>query len=407
MDFDANYREKFPSHLPLFFPENNYSKPPRNDQFSLEEANLSLKGNTNFLQDLHPLENFDLNLDLDGSSSASNALFPIQPNSLEPYDLNYNSTFGCFPNFELYETKPFANHAPNNNNNVALGSNLIDNYNQSGGGLGILGHSQFINPINNMISSPSPQSYNPFCYYDLGLTRSSYRLSDEDSSTTPQNDATVVVPSRLSAATTKDVWSEEEDRVLIESHIEIGNKWAEIAKKLPGRTENSIKNHWNATKRRQFSRRKCKSKYPRQSSLLQEYIKSLTLETINAGCRKKPISFNNNQLLLPNNDDQTGSSNSSSSDPLIAPEYDFSEVPDFNFDAQMFEESSIDSLLDYAPPNNDHGGGGGGGGGGDGGGRGFFEIVDDSQIGLGPRMMVQHEVKKEFDLVEMINHVNL
>lgn len=229
MDFDANYREKFPSHLPLFFPENNYSKPPRNDQFSLEEANLSLKGNTNFLQDLHPLENFDLNLDLDGSSSASNALFPIQPNSLEPYDLNYNSTFGCFPNFELYETKPFANHAPNNNNNVALGSNLIDNYNQSGGGLGILGHSQFINPINNMISSPSPQSYNPFCYYDLGLTRSSYRLSDEDSSTTPQNDATVVVPSRLSAATTvrkggkdhrkkkstvvKGQWTMEEDRL--------------------------------------------------------------------------------------------------------------------------------------------------------------------------------------------------
>lgn len=74
----------------------------------------------------------------------------------------------------------------------------------------------------------------------------------------------------------KDVWTEEEDRVLIEGHAEIGNKWAEIAKRLPGRTENSIKNHWNATKRRQVSRRKSRTKWPRPTSLLQNYINSLS-----------------------------------------------------------------------------------------------------------------------------------
>ncbi|KAE8663934.1 hypothetical protein F3Y22_tig00112857pilonHSYRG00011 [Hibiscus syriacus] len=57
-----------------------------------------------------------------------------------------------------------------------------------------------------------------------------------------------------------DTWSEEEYKVRIQAHMEIGNKWAEIAKRFPGRTENSIKNHWNAAKRRQFSKRKCRSR---------------------------------------------------------------------------------------------------------------------------------------------------
>ena len=43
----------------------------------------------------------------------------------------------------------------------------------------------------------------------------------------------------------KDPWTTEEDYTLLTKQKIIGNKWSEIVKYLPGRTENMVKNRFN------------------------------------------------------------------------------------------------------------------------------------------------------------------
>lgn len=48
----------------------------------------------------------------------------------------------------------------------------------------------------------------------------------------------------------KEAFTPEEERLIIQLHAKLGNKWSRMAIHLPGRTDNEIKNYWNTRKKR-------------------------------------------------------------------------------------------------------------------------------------------------------------
>ncbi|OIW00324.1 hypothetical protein TanjilG_27575 [Lupinus angustifolius] len=455
MDLETNQNENYASQ-PMHLQENYLKQPSKKEELPFETPSSQ-----EFMQDFQHIDQFHHT-----NASLPNQVFGIQTQNFDPF---VNITCGCSQSdFDGYECKPFVE-----NDGSGSHAHVVDIFQYEGYSLNfprrnqmdIMPSNQSYLPFNPLetksmnfaapdeVSCISPANY----YRRVGLNRNnktspiirrSCKVKKKSNIVkgqwTEDEDRLLIqlveqygvrkwahiaqnLPGRIGKQCRerwhnhlrpdikKEVWTDEEDKILIQAHAEIGNKWAEIAKRLPGRTENSIKNHWNATKRRQYSKRKCRSKYPR-GTILQDYIKSLNLDKNPPIDYRKRSSANAMRIKASTSKAATSttqphSTNQVSSNDRLVPNYEFNEVSDFCFDDNMFQEGcSIDSLLDDMPcaPTMDE--------------KDFDGKMQSASKMKGkqvvnveeghhfetemPQEMEGNVVKKELDLVEMMSQVN-
>nr|AAS19475.1 MYB1 [Tradescantia fluminensis] len=120
-------------------------------------------------------------------------------------------------------------------------------------------------------------------------------------------------------------FTEEEDEVIIKLHALLGNKWSLIAGRLPGRTDNEIKNYWNTHIKRK---------------LISRGIDPQTHRPVNSGAQFTISSANNqaNSTKIPVNEALKQSTDSSSSQDMQSSNSVLDVVercPDLNLDLSI------------------------------------------------------------------------
>jgi len=78
----------------------------------------------------------------------------------------------------------------------------------------------------------------------------------------------------------KDPIIDEEEKKVFQLHQKYGNKWAQIAGEMKGRTDNTIKNHFHSTLRRQLRKINILLKSPKFVALCDQSFKEVSLEDL-------------------------------------------------------------------------------------------------------------------------------
>ena len=98
---------------------------------------------------------------------------------------------------------------------------------------------------------------------------------------------------QLNPSINKGPWTRQEDIIIAEKQQILGNRWAEIAKYLPGRTDTLVKNRWNTSVKLRLGEL-IHGDIPRSPSCIEQW-----LDQINGACGSIALSFPDFRTLPP------------------------------------------------------------------------------------------------------------
>ncbi|CAK59895.1 unnamed protein product (macronuclear) [Paramecium tetraurelia] len=162
----------------------------------------------------------------------------------------------------------------------------------------------------------------------------------------------------LNPSIKRSPWDEDEEWILYLYHKVFRNKWSEIAKHIIGRTDNSIKNHWNSgmkKKQNEFSYKfnQIKLKFQREGlSTLNEYDiqQKRILEAI---LYNKPLRIEQNQFSENDNLEQPQIQQKKIRIEVLQSEK-YTDLELIKEDEQMIQQNYQHHELDYSNRFNSH-----------------------------------------------------